>query len=109
MDKFNVKLTMTHTGHAPGWDLPIPLGWDMLYGISKKEVPDRTRAEFHEMLDHWLDRVSEAPDQYGSRVPCFFKLEYRGDNDKWRSTDEELAEKTKKLISVRLSQIISID
>lgn len=109
MDTFNVRLQMTHTGAAPGFSLPVPLGWEMLYGISKKEVPNRTREEFHEMLDHWLDRVEEAPDQYGSRVPCFFKLEYRGDHDKWRSTDEELAEKTKELISVRLSQIISVD
>lgn len=109
MDTFNVRLQMTHTGAAPGFSLPVPLGWEMLYGISKKGVPNRTREEFHEMLDHWLDRVEEAPDQYGSRVPCFFKLEYRGDHDKWRSTDEELAEKTKELISVRLSQIISVD
>jgi len=106
METFTLRVDMAHTGSAPGWDLPVPLGWEVMHDIPKSGIPPKTRKEYHELLDHWLDRVQDTPDQYGSRIPCFFRIEYRGDSQDWQTTQEQLAAETKRSVRARLAQIL---
>lgn len=106
MDTYCMRVELTHTGPAPGWSSPVPLGWENLYDIPKKGMSKKTREEFHKLLDAWLDEIQKAPDQHGSKMPCFFTIEFRGDTEDWRNTEEELAANTKKLIRDRLSKLV---
>jgi len=106
MDTFRLRVELAHTGPAPGWKLPVPLGWECLYDIPKSGINDQVREQFHKLLDSWLDEIQKAPDQHGSRMPCFFTVEFRGDTEDWRNTEEELAANTKKLIKDRLNQFV---
>jgi len=51
MDTYCMRVELTHTGPAPGWSSPVPLGWENLYDIPKKGMSKKTREEFHKLLD----------------------------------------------------------
>ena len=105
MVKLFLNVEVFHTDHTPNWKLPVPVGYEMKYEIQNGINP-KTRAEFHQLLDGWLNKIQETPDQYGSKIPCLFKVEFRGNKEDWSTTNEDLACMTKKTIRSRLEKLL---
>lgn len=109
-DSFSLRWESSHTGQAPGYDIPVPLMGEMLFDIKKESgVSEPIRVFFHKQLDLWLDEISKNPDQFGSRMRAAFEVEFRGDTDDWKTVEEMEALKARETIRMRLCEIESIN
>ena len=106
---YSLRLSVSNTGNAPGYDVPVPLGYEMFYDIIKtKAIPAGLRKEFHDLLEGWLNEVEKNPEQFGSHMSCAFQREFRGDRDDWKTVEEQQADIARETIKFRLSELVKL-
>lgn len=108
-DKYSLRLCVTNTGHSAGYDLPVPLGSEIILDQKKGEsFSSSGRKMMHQALDNWITSIHQNPEQYGSHMRAAFELEYRGDSEDWMTMEEKVSITAKETIRMRLAEIMKI-